>query len=62
MGGAEESAFALGLGAAATDYASVWGDMVNLLTGNAALMIFLFGGLVAMAWKHFKRAKKAVRG
>lgn len=54
--------FATALGTAATDYSSVWGNMVTLLTGNAALMIFLFGGLIAMAWKHFKRAKKAVRG
>lgn len=47
---------------AATQYANVWSEMVTLLTGNAALMIFLFGGLIAMAWRHFKRAKKAVRG
>lgn len=47
---------------AATSYGSVWSEMVTLLTSNAALMIFLFGGLISMAWKHFKRAKKAVRG
>ena len=45
---------------AATDYASVWTQMVTLLTGNAALMIYLFGGLIALAWKHFRKARKSV--
>lgn len=58
----EVDAFTTALGTAGTEYISVWNNMVTLLTGNAALMIFLFGGLIAMAWRHFKRAKKAVRG
>ena len=45
---------------AATDYASVWTQMVTLLTGNAVLMIYLFGGLIALAWKHFRKARKSV--
>lgn len=58
----EVDGFTAALGTAGTNYLSVWNQMVSLLTSNAALMIFLFGGLIAMAWRHFKRAKKAVRG
>lgn len=42
-------------------YTTVWNAVVGFITGNAALMLFLFGGIVSMVWRHFKRAKKAVR-
>lgn len=42
-------------------YSSVWTAVTGFITGNAALMLFLFGGIVSMVWRHFKRAKKAVR-
>lgn len=43
------------------DYGVVWGKMMDFLQGNQFLMIFLVGSLVAMVWKHFMSAKKAVR-
>lgn len=47
--------------AALAAYTSAWNAITTFITGNAALMLFLFGGVVTMVWKHFKRAKKAVR-
>ena len=44
-----------------TDYSTVWAKMMDFLQGNQFLMIFLVGSLVAMVWKHFMAAKKAVR-
>lgn len=46
---------------ALASYQSVWSAVTTMITGNAALMLFLFGGIVSMVWKHFKKAKKAVR-
>lgn len=46
---------------AATNYTSVWGNVASLIAGNTVLMIFLFGGLLSMAFRHFKKAKGAVR-
>lgn len=46
---------------ALSGYSSAWTAVTGFITGNAALMLFLFGGIVTMVWKHFKRAKKAVR-
>lgn len=42
-------------------YGQVWEKILELVTGNAVLSIFLFGGLVAMVWRHFRSAKRAVR-
>lgn len=43
------------------EYSTVWGKMMTFLQENQFLMIFLVGSLVAMVWKHFMAAKKAVR-
>lgn len=43
------------------EYSKVWGAIAGMITENLWLIVFLTGGLVAMAWRHFKRAKKAVR-
>lgn len=52
----------LDLTTAATNYSTVWNKVVTLLAGNAVLSIFLFGGLIAMCWRHFRKAKGAVKG
>lgn len=47
--------------AALASYTSVWNAVAGFITGNPALMLFLFGGIVSMVWRHFSRAKKSVR-
>lgn len=50
------------LATAATNYKSVWGNITGIIADNMVLSIFLFGGLIAMCWRHFRKAKGAVRG
>ena len=47
---------------AASQYKTVWEQIVAFIAGNSVLSIFLFGGLIAMCWRHFRKAKGAVRG
>lgn len=42
-------------------YKQVFQKVVELIFSNTALTLFLFGGLVAMCWRHFRSAKRAVR-
>lgn len=49
------------LTAALASFATVWAQIVTMITGNAALMIFLAAGLIGTAFRIFKRAKKSVR-
>lgn len=53
---------ALDLTTAASNYKTVWDEILGFIAGNAVLSIFLFGGLIAMCWRHFRKAKGAVRG
>lgn len=46
---------------AITDFGTVWSEVVGIIEDNKYLMIFLAAGLIATAFKVFKRAKKAVR-
>lgn len=43
------------------EYEKVWSAIANMISNNLWLIVFLTGGIIAMAWRHFKRAKKAVR-
>lgn len=43
------------------EYARVFGKIVELIAENAVLSCFLFGGLIAMCWRHFRLAKRSVR-
>lgn len=47
---------------AASNYKTIWDQIVGIIAGNSILAIFLFGGLIAMCWRHFRKAKGAVRG
>lgn len=38
----------------------IWPAMVNLITNNYYLMLFLFGGLLAVAFRYFSIAKDSV--
>lgn len=49
------------LSTAVTNFGTIWSNMTTLLTGNEALMIFLAGGLLMLAFRVFKRGRKAVR-
>jgi len=53
---------AIDLATAATNYKTVWGNITGIIADNMVLSIFLFGGLIAMCWRHFRKAKGAVRG
>ena len=44
-----------------TEYSDVWSKIGGMISSNLALTTFLAGSLVVMCWRHFKRAKKAVR-
>lgn len=57
-----ETAATVDLAQAADNYKTVWGEIVGIIAGNTVLSIFLFGGLIAMCWRHFRKAKGAVRG
>ena len=50
-----------GLSEGLAQYESVWGAIGSMISGNLFLIVFLTGGVITMAWRHFKRAKKAVR-
>lgn len=43
------------------EYSKVWTAIGSMISDNLWLIVFLTGGIIAMAWRHFKRAKKAVR-
>lgn len=49
------------LATALTNFATIWDEVVTMITGNDALMIFLAASLIGTAFRIFKRAKKAVR-
>ena len=49
------------LDTALSTFGDIWSASVNMITNNKYLMIFLAAGLIATAFKVFKRAKKAVR-
>lgn len=42
-------------------YKQVFENIVDLVTSNSVLSLFLFGGLLAMCWRHFRLAKRSVR-
>lgn len=49
------------LAAASSEFTSViWPAMVGLITNNYYLMLFLFGGLLAVAFRYFSIAKDSV--
>ena len=56
---------ATGLAAVLSDglsnFGTVWTDMAGMITGNEVLMVFLAGGLLMLAFRVFKRGRKAVR-
>lgn len=46
---------------ATTEFTTViWPAMVDLITNNYYLMLFLFGGLLAISFKYFSIAKDSV--
>lgn len=49
------------LALAISNFSTVWANVVTMITGNEALMIFLVTGLIGSAFRIFKRAKKSVR-
>ena len=49
------------LATALTNFGTVWTDMATKITGNEVLMVFLAGGLLMLAFRVFKRGRKAVR-
>lgn len=50
-----------GLASALADVTTVWEKATTMITGSNVLMAFLAGGLVIMAFRIFKRARKSVR-
>lgn len=44
-----------------TNFGKIWTEVMSMIVGNAALMIFLVAGLLGSAFRIFKRAKKSVR-
>lgn len=52
---------AASLSDALTNFGTVWTDMAGIITGNEVLMVFLAGGLLMLAFRVFKRGRKAVR-
>lgn len=54
-------AFTTALSSGITNFGTVWTEVMSMIVGNAALMIFLVAGLLGSAFRIFKRAKKAVR-
>lgn len=49
------------LGGSITNIVSYMGTALKFVTDNEVLMLFLAGGIVAMAFGLFKKAKKSVQ-
>lgn len=61
MEGLPEVGGGIALAVSGSYYKEIFQKIVDLVASNAVLSLFLFGGLIAMGWRHFRLAKRACR-